>query len=132
MRHYLLDTNTVSHALRGHPKVLARMIAVPMASLGISVVTEGELLFGLARRAEAVRLRVLVEEFLRRVDVVPWDRECARCYGDLRASLNERGKSLASLDLMIAAQAQALDAALVSNDQAFSHCEDLPREDWTV
>lgn len=132
MRHYLLDTNTVSHALRGHPKVLARMTAVPMAGLGISVVTEAELLFGLAKRPEAVRLQVLVEEFLRRVDVLPWDRDCAARYGFLRAALGERGKALAPLDLLIAAQAQALDAVLVSNDQAFAHCEGIVWEDWTA
>ena len=132
MRHFLLDTNTVSHALRGHPSVLTRMTAVPMASLGISVITEAELLFGLARRPEAVRLQALVEEFLRRVDVLPWDRECAARYGQLRAAMGERGKSLAPLDLLIAAQAQALDSVLVSNDKAFAHCEGLAWEDWSV
>jgi tRNA(fMet)-specific endonuclease VapC len=132
VRHYLLDTNTVSHALRGHANVLGRMTAVPMASLAISAVTEGELLFGLARRPEAVRLQVLVDEFLRRVDVLPWDRECAASYGRLRASMGEHGKTLAPLDLMIAAQAQAVDAVLVSNDLAFAHCGGLAWEDWTA
>lgn len=129
---FLLDTNTVSHALRGHAKVLTRMTAVPMASLAISAVTEGELLFGLARRPEAVRLRELVDEFLRRVDVLPWDRQCAASYGRLRASMGEHGKSLAPLDLMIAAQAQAVDALLVSSDRAFAHCDGLARDDWAA
>lgn len=132
MKHYLLDTNTVSHALRGHPKVLSRMTEVPMTSLGISVVTEAELLFGLARRPEAVRLQALVDEFLRRVDVLPWDRDCAARYGRLRAAMGERGKTLAPLDLLIAAQAQARNAVLVSNDQAFAHCEGLAWEDWSA
>lgn len=132
MKRYLLDTNTVSHALRGHGKVLARMTEVPMPSLGISVVTEAELLFGLARRPEAVRLHTLVEEFLRRVDVLPWDRACAAHYGRLRAAMGERGKSLAPLDLLIAAQAQATNAVLVSNEQAFAHCNGLDWEDWTA
>ncbi|MDZ3799900.1 MAG: type II toxin-antitoxin system VapC family toxin [Xanthomonadales bacterium] len=132
MRHYLLDTNTVSHALRGHSKVLARMTAVPMASLGISAITEGELLFGLARRPEAVKLQALVEEFLRRVDVLPWDRNCAARYGPLRAAMGERGRTLAPLDLLIAAHAQSLDAVLVSNDKAFSQCEGLAWEDWSA
>jgi tRNA(fMet)-specific endonuclease VapC len=125
-----LDTNTVSHALRGHPKVLSRLTAAPMASLVISVITEGELLFGLAKRPQAVRLQALVKEFLRRVDVLPWDRECAERYGGLGVALGERGKALAPLDPLIAAHAQALDAVLVSNDQAFAHCEGLAWEDW--
>lgn len=132
MKHYLLDTNTVSYALRGHPKVLARMTEAPMTSLGISVVTEAELLFGLARRPKAVRLQALVEEFLRRVDVLPWGRDCAARYGQLRAAMGERGKTLAPLDLLIAAQALAANTVLVSNDQAFAHWEGIDWEDWTA
>lgn len=131
MRRHLLDTNTVSHALRGHPQVLARMTAVPMASLCISVITEAELRYGLARRPDAVKLQALVDEFLRRVDVLPWDGACAGHYGQLRAALGERGKTLAPLDLLIAAHAQTIDAVLVSQDQAFRHCDGLAWEDWT-
>lgn len=132
MKQYLLDTNTVSHALRGHPKVLARMTTVAMAGMCISAITEGELLFGLARRPDAARLHALVDEFLRRVDVLPWDRAAAGCYGNLRAALGSRGKALAPLDLLIAAQAQAIGAVLVSNDQVFAHCEGLVWEDWAA
>ncbi len=128
----MLDANAVSHALRGHPKVLVHMTDVPMTSLAISVITEAELLFGLARRPQALRLQALVEEFLRRVDVSPWDRDCAARYGRLRAAISERGKTLAPLDLLIAAQAQAPNTVLVSNDQVFAHCDGLAWEDWTL
>jgi tRNA(fMet)-specific endonuclease VapC len=73
MKHYLLDTNTVSHLIKGHPAVARRMVAVPMSSLCISAITEGELLFGLAKRPDAKRLHLIVHEFLRRVDVLLWD-----------------------------------------------------------
>ena len=78
---YLLDTNTVSHLLRARPEVQQRVLQVPMESLCISAVTEGELLFGIARRPDAFALHNLVSEFLRRVDVEPWGREAASCYG---------------------------------------------------
>jgi len=128
---YLLDTNIVSDALKAHPAVMRQLTAVPMASLCISTITEGELLSGLARRPDAVRLHALVEEFLSRVDVLPWNRASAACYGSLRAALGSRGKVLAPLDLLIAAQAQAVGAVLVSNDQAVGHCQGLAWEDWT-
>jgi len=80
---YLLDTNIVSDALKAHPAVMRQLTAVPMASLCISAITEGELLSGLARRPDAVRLHALVEEFLSRVDVLPWNRASAACYGSL-------------------------------------------------
>lgn len=44
MKRYMLDTNTVSHLLKAHPTVARRMVEVPMASLSISAITEGELL----------------------------------------------------------------------------------------
>ena len=53
MTRYLLDTNMVSYLVKAHPAVSARVVAVPMASLCISSITEGGLLFGLAKRPEA-------------------------------------------------------------------------------
>ncbi len=132
MRHYLLDTNMVSHLLRGHARVLQRVEAVPMASLSISAITEGELLFGLARRPEATRLQQLVQAFLRRVEVLPWDSAVAAAYGNTRAALVAQGKVIAPLDLLIAAHALANGAVLVSNDQAFRQIAGLALEDWTV
>lgn len=132
MKRYMLDTNTVSHLLREHPVVTKRIVAVPMASLCISAITEGELLFGLAKRPVAKRLHVAVREFLRRVDVLPWDSSTAEHYGIVRADMERRGRILASLDLLIATHALSVDAVLVTNDGAFSQMADLKVEDWTV
>ncbi|MHB1749112.1 MAG: PIN domain-containing protein [Acidithiobacillus sp.] len=128
----MLDTNTVSHLLREHPVVTKRIVAVPMASLCISAITEGELLFGLAKRPVAKRLHVAVREFLRRVDVLPLDSSTAEHYGIVRADMERRGRILASLDLLIATHALSVDAVLVTNDRAFSQMADLKVEDWTV
>lgn len=132
MKRYMLDTNAVSHLLREHPLVTKRIVAVPMASLCISAITEGELLFGLAKRPVAKRLHVAVREFLRRVDVLPWDSSTAEHYGIARADMERRGRALASLDLLIATHALSVDAVLVTNDRAFSQIADLHIEDWTV
>lgn len=131
MIRYLLDTNTVSHLLKAHPVVGRRIVAVPMASLCISAITEGELLFGLAKRPDAKRLHIAVKELLRRVDVLAWDRKIAACYGKVRAEMERQGKTLAPLDLLIAAHAIGVGATLVTNDQAFGLVSDLAVEDWT-
>ena|SRR5689334_954643 len=61
---YLLDTNTASYVIKGNiPRIRERLLKMPMAQLAISAVTEAELLFGAARRPEAVRLKVAVENF---------------------------------------------------------------------
>ena len=43
MKLYLLDTNRVSYLIKSHPVVARRVMAVPMSSLCISAITEGEL-----------------------------------------------------------------------------------------
>ncbi|MBW8028337.1 MAG: PIN domain-containing protein [Ferrovum sp.] len=131
MKRYMLDTNTVSHLLKAHPTVARRMVEVPMASLSISAITEGELLFGLAKRPEAKRLHTAVREFLRRVDVLPWDNAISERYGTVRADMEKQGNILAPLDLLIAAHALSKGAILVTNDQAFGQVANLILEDWT-
>jgi tRNA(fMet)-specific endonuclease VapC len=131
MNRYMLDTNTVTHLIRAHPAVARRVVAAPMASLCVSAITKGELVFGLAKRPDAKRLHVVVREFLRRVDVLPWNGGIAERYGVVRAELERQGKTLAPLDLLIAAHALDAGAVLVTNDRAFGLVADLHVEDWT-
>ena len=128
---YLLDTNTVSHLIKRHPQVTQRLLAVPMHSVCISAITAGELAFGLAKRPQALALKAAVDEFLRRVEVLPWDEAVAQTYGTLRAQLQSQGTPLAPLDMQIASHALQLKAILVSNDRAFAQATDLLVEDWT-
>lgn len=129
---YLLDTNTASYVIKGNiPRVRERLLKVPMSQLAISAVTEAELLFGVARKPEAMRLKVAVEEFLLRVEALPWDSRAARHYADVRATLERHGKPIGNLDMMIAAHALAVEAVLVTNDRAFRRLDRLKVEDWT-
>jgi len=102
---YLLDINISRYVIKGNrPRVRERLLNVPMAQLAVSAVTEAELLFGGARKPEAARLKAAVEEFLLRVEALPWDSEAARHYADVRATLERHGKPMENLDMMIAAQ----------------------------
>ena len=129
---YLLDTNTVSYLIKRHPQVTQHLLAVPMHSVCISAITAGELAFGLAKRPEAVALKAAVNEFLRRVEVLPWDDAVAQTYGTLRAQLQNQGTTLAPLDMQIAAQALHVNAILISSDKAFTKVRNLKSEDWTA
>jgi tRNA(fMet)-specific endonuclease VapC len=129
---YLLDTNTVSYVIKGtFPRVRERLLKVRMSQIVISVITEAELLFGLAKRAEATKLKIVVEEFLLRVEVLPWDSEAARRYARARADLEHEGEPMGNLDLMIAAQALAAGAVVVTSDRVFRRVKGLRIEDWT-
>ena len=130
MTRYMLDTNTVSYLIKGHPAIARRVVNVPMASLCVSSITQGELLFGLAKRPDAKRLHTAVREFLLRVDVLPWDSAIAECYGAVRADMERQGKILGPLDLLIATHALGVGAILVANDQAFCQVVGLLIEDW--
>jgi tRNA(fMet)-specific endonuclease VapC len=130
MSRYMLDTNTVSYLLRAHPSVTHRIKSEAMESLSISAITEGELLFGLAKRPEATQLRAAVYQFLLRVEVLPWDSSAAAHYGQARADLEKRGRTLAPLDTLIGSHAMSVDATLVTSDQAFGQMTGLKVEDW--
>lgn len=131
---YLLDTNIASHIIKGDlPAVITRLTQVPMHSVSVSVVTQAELLYGVAKRGYPTGLSTRVREFLVRVEVLPWTPDVAQVYGDLRAACEAAGVPLAPMDMMIAAHAKAVNATLVTRDRAFSRVpQGLQLEDWTL
>ncbi len=124
MKRYMLDTNIVSHLLRGTPAVKQRIVAVPIPALCISAVTAGELVFGLQKRPTATRLHQAAQELSQRLDVLPWDQTVAGVYGVIRATLTNAGITLAPLDQMIFAHAAAVGAVIVTDDRAFAPATD--------
>jgi tRNA(fMet)-specific endonuclease VapC len=130
---YMLDTNMASYLIKGNSQsVRNRISAVSPHLISISSITEGELLFGLARAGEPKALRKLTDEFLLRVQVMPWDRDAAQVYGALRASCVATGRILGAMDMLIAAHALATGAILVTHGQAFQQLskDGLTMEDW--
>ena len=129
---YLLDTNIASYVIKGNiAQVRQRLLRVPMASVAVSVVTEAELRFGVAKKPEAARLTMAVEEFLLRVNVLAWDSEAAKQYAYVRSALEGSGEPMGNFDLMIAAHALSTQAVLVTNDRVFRRLKQLTIEDWT-
>jgi len=132
MSQYLLDTNIASYVIKGnYPMVRRHLALVPLYQVAISAVTEGELRYGVAQLPAATRLNAIVEEFLTRVVIHPWDSAAAKEYGRTRAALERTGAALGNLDTMIAAQALATGSTLVTHDRAFSRVKGLEIQDWT-
>lgn len=129
---YLLDTNTVSLALRGQaPRAVDRLRATDREDVAISVVTALELRFGIAKNP-STRVRAVVEQFLDTMQVLPVDRAVEKPYGDIRAALEGRGRPIGALDTVIAAHSLALRAVLVTNNvREFRRVRGLRCEDWT-
>jgi len=133
IRRFMLDTNMASYIIKGaNDAVQKRLENVPMTSVCISSVTQAELLLGVAKKPDAKQLPVAVNEFLLRVEILPWDSLAAEAYADLRAVFEKEGKSLGAMDMLIAAHSASLGAILVTNDKAFYNVQQhLSLEDWT-
>ena len=133
MPRFLLDTNTVSYALRGNPpNVRDRLRRIPMAQVCISCITEAELLLGLALKPEATKLALLVNQFLLGVTSLPWDSAAAKAYANLTAASWKRGKRLAAKDTLVAAHAFSAGLTLVTSDQSFRNLgPGLRLADWS-
>ncbi len=128
---FMLDTNIASAIIRGAPEALrARLRATPLASACISSITDGELLYGLAKKPGATALREAAAALVRHVEVLPWDSAAAAAYGPLRADLEAKGTPIGNLDMLIAAHALATGCTLATNDHAFARVPGLVVEDW--
>jgi len=131
---YMLDTNTASYIIKGEPAVVREhLLRVPMGKVCISAITEAELLRGVARKPEATRLAIAVREFLLRLEILPWDSAAAAAYAQLRTACEGEGKSLGSMDMLIAAHSLSVEATLITNDKALLNVAHLLTvEDWTT
>jgi len=129
---YLLDTNTVSFHIRESSASLRRRLRrVEASQVALSVITEMEIRYGLARNPK-LRIADLIEEFLVGITILPLDSGVAGTYALVRAQLESKGKSIGPLDLMIGAHALSLDVTLVTNKvKEFRRIRGLRVQDWT-
>ena len=128
---YLLDTNILIAALKGHPKVRQRLEDMPLGALRLSAIVLGELEFGAEKSAQGVRNRASLEALARRLPLVGIDHDTTRRYAQVRALLERRGTPIGANDTWIAAQALAIDATLVTdNEREFSRVPGLRLENW--
>ena len=130
MKCYLLDTNIVSHIVRNESRVIQKLFSLPTSAIYISVITYAEIQYGLQKRPGAKTLRNTINELLKRVEIIEWDQRAANVYGKLRAELEVLGKSIDSMDLLIASQAIANKMTLVSDDKVFVNIKVLKLENW--
>ena len=126
----MLDTDSVSYAIRGAGRVAERIVAHPPSQLCISAVTLAELRYG-AERLNSRKLHRTIETFARSVGVVAFDEDCAATYGRIGAKLAAAGETIGDIDTMIAAHALTLGVTLVTTDERrFSRVPALRIANW--
>ena len=127
---YMLDTDSVSFALRGQGRVAARLLERRPSEICVSSLTLAELRYGADLRRSR-KLHRLIDVFVDSVAVAAFDHVAADRFGGLGALLSRRGVPIGTLDTLIAAHALALDLTLVTNNERhFSRVPGLTIETW--
>jgi len=130
MTRRMLDTNVIGYLMRKNPLIARRLVDLPTSQVCASVVTEGEIRFGLAKHSGNAGLAAAVDAFFSTIEVLSWTRATAKVYGQMRADLERRGRPLAPLDMMIAAHAVEAGAILVTSDRALLSAPGVACENW--
>lgn len=129
---YLLDTNICIYIAKAKPPtVLKRFLTMDVSETAMSIVTYGELLYGIKKSQRPQQSRQALEELALLISPLPLTLAVSEYYADIRASLEKQGQLIGNNDLWIAAHALALDVILVSNNlKEFSRIPSLKTENW--
>ncbi|MDP2270697.1 MAG: type II toxin-antitoxin system VapC family toxin [Archangium sp.] len=116
MKRFSLDTNVVADLVRNPAGVVAQRIAeVGEARVAVSIIVACELRFGAAKSGSA-KLARRVEEILAAVETLPLAPPADLAYARARRALETKGPPIGPNDLLIAAQARALDLTVVTDN----------------
>ena len=129
---FLIDTDVFSVAARNTNRALRDRIAhLPVTDIVLSVITLGEIEFGLAKHRPRPATVARIDTFRQALQVLAIDEAVARRYGRLRDALGRTGKPIGPNDLWIAAQALSADLTLVTgNEHEFRRVPELRVENW--
>ena len=128
----MLDTNAVIMGIK-HPDwpIFYKIKAHVGKDLCISVITLGELEYGIRKSSRPEVTRLGVYTFLTGIPVIDFDSEAAKHFGDIFGELELKRMRISDRDTMIAAHARSLGCILVTNNtREFSRVEGLQIEDW--
>jgi len=117
---FLLDTNICIYVRRRRPpEVLTHFLQIDAGDAVVSVVTYGELVYGMVKQHSPPLPRALeqLDEFASLVRVMPLPIEAGKKYGEIRSALESKGRIIGGNDLWIAAHAISADLTLVTNNE---------------
>ncbi len=130
-RSYLLDTNILAHLVR-QPQgpVAARIADVGEDNVVTSIIVACELRYGAAKRGSR-RLTRQVEAILGAITILPLEAGADRHYAAIRTALERKGTPIGANDMLIAAQARAIEAICVTDNMSeFRRVPALKVENW--
>jgi tRNA(fMet)-specific endonuclease VapC len=130
---YLLDTDICAYIIsRRREDTAAHFARVRPGDVAISSIALAELAFG-AFKSGSPRNQERLQVFISPLTIVSFDSDAAMVYGDLRYTLQRAGTPIGPMDMLIAAQALALDLTLVTNNvREFKRVPALRIENWAA
>ena len=131
MLKYMLDTNIVIYVIKRRPVEVLEVFNAHAGQMCISSITLAELLHGVEKSSMITKNLRKVEDFVSRLEVLPYENTAASHYGDIRTNLEKKGTVIGVNDLHIAAHARSEGLVLVSNNvREFERVEGLRLENW--
>lgn len=128
---FMLDTNICIYLINKRDAALRERFETHAGDICISSITYAELCYGVAHSKRISRNRRELEAFRVDLDILSFDENAGTHYGEIRHALVKRGRPIGANDLLIAAHARSVGAALVTNDEnGFRHVPKLRVENW--
>ena len=131
---YMLDTDICIYTIKRKPaQVLKHLQSLQAGMVLMSSITFAELMNG-AKKSNYVEDNIRRLEALSEIiEVVPFDKDAAIHYGNIRSDLEKRGMIIGGNDLLIAAHAVSRNLVLVTNNtREFSRVNGLQIENWAA
>ena len=129
---YLIDTNICIYIMnKMPPEVIQKFKNQDVGQISISSITVSELQYGVFKSRFQKENLTRLEEFLTPFQVLSYDEDASRYYGEIRSKLEAEGTIIGPLDLLIAAHALSQKLILVTNNQKeFQRIPSLKVENW--
>lgn len=129
---FVIDTDTCSAFIKGHRLAHGRFMQHG-GRLYMSVVTLGELTLWASRIKSPPRRLAEVRDLLKTVTPLDVTVDVASRFGEVQASLMDRGRQAPDLDLLIAATALVHGYTVVTHNRTdFQNVPGLAVVDWLV
>src|SRR6478672_11854014 len=106
MLQYMLDTNICIYAIKSRPIELREQFNRLTEQICISTITLAELYYGVEKSSRCAQNLQVVEEFVARLEALPFSVEAAAHYGQVRAELERAGQLAGPHDMLIGAHAE--------------------------
>ena len=129
---YMLDTNICIYLVNQKQLSLAqKIVSIPIENICISVITQAELEYGIAKSKNIAKNAQALVKFLSTISVLNFDTRASEVYGEIRADLELKGCIIGPMDMLIAAHAKSKNFVLVTNNvHEFYFVDGLQIENW--